>query len=176
MKALLVTDVQNDFLPGGALAVPEGDEVVPVINELMPAYDLVVATRDWHPANHGSFAANQKNLARYQQAVFEGRLPIERGVVRSAEDELRGAVIKRIICTLRLDFAWVEQSFGVDPRRHFADALKDLREMVGDGLVEIDDHELRVTPRGRFFLRNVCMPFDAYLKKPSEGPQYSRTV
>ena len=57
MKALLVVDVQNDFLPGGALAVPDGDAVVPVINRLMPAYDLVVATQDWHPAEHRSFAS-----------------------------------------------------------------------------------------------------------------------
>jgi len=48
-KALFIIDVQNDFCPGGALPVPEGDKVVPVINELMPKFDLVIATRDWHP-------------------------------------------------------------------------------------------------------------------------------
>ncbi len=58
MKALLLIDLQNDFLPTGALPVPEGDQVVPVANRLMPGFDLVVATQDWHPANHGSFAAN----------------------------------------------------------------------------------------------------------------------
>ena len=57
MKALLLIDLQNDFLPGGSLAVPDGDAVVPVANRLMPAYDLVVATKDWHPAGHGSFAS-----------------------------------------------------------------------------------------------------------------------
>lgn len=56
MKALLLVDIQNDFLPGGALAVSRGDEVVPVANELMPKYELVVATQDWHPADHRSFA------------------------------------------------------------------------------------------------------------------------
>jgi nicotinamidase/pyrazinamidase len=50
--------VQNDFLPGGALAVPNGDEVVPIANRLAQQFELVVATQDWHPANHGSFAAN----------------------------------------------------------------------------------------------------------------------
>jgi len=58
MKALLIVDVQNDFCPGGALAVPEGDRVVPVINRLQARFDLVVATQDWHPPDHGSFAAN----------------------------------------------------------------------------------------------------------------------
>lgn len=57
-RALVIVDVQNDFCPGGALAVPRGDEVVPVFNRLMDGYDLVIATRDWHPANHCSFAAN----------------------------------------------------------------------------------------------------------------------
>jgi nicotinamidase/pyrazinamidase len=57
MKALILVDIQNDFLPGGALAVPHGDEVVTVANRLMPQYDLVVATQDWHPADHQSFAS-----------------------------------------------------------------------------------------------------------------------
>ncbi len=57
MKALLLIDIQNDFLPGGALAVARGDEVVQVANNLMADYQLVVATQDWHPADHGSFAA-----------------------------------------------------------------------------------------------------------------------
>lgn len=58
MKALILVDVQNDFVPGGALAVPEGDAIVPICNRLSKAFDLVVATQDWHPANHGSFAAS----------------------------------------------------------------------------------------------------------------------
>jgi nicotinamidase/pyrazinamidase len=58
MKALVLIDVQNDFCPGGALPVPEGDQVVPILNRLQPCFDLVVATQDWHPPDHGSFAAN----------------------------------------------------------------------------------------------------------------------
>ena len=57
-SALIIVDVQNDFLPGGALAVKDGDEVIPVINHIQDKFDLVVATQDWHPANHGSFASN----------------------------------------------------------------------------------------------------------------------
>jgi nicotinamidase/pyrazinamidase len=58
MRALLVVDLQNDFMPGGSLAVADGDAVVPVANALMPAFTLVVATQDWHPTDHGSFAVN----------------------------------------------------------------------------------------------------------------------
>jgi len=57
MNALILVDLQNDFVPGGALAVPKGDEVIQVAQWIMPAFDLVVATQDWHPANHGSFAS-----------------------------------------------------------------------------------------------------------------------
>ena len=57
MNALILVDIQNDFVPGGALAVPEGDRVVPVANRLIPRFDLVVATKDWHPADHMSFAS-----------------------------------------------------------------------------------------------------------------------
>ena len=58
MKTLLIIDVQNDFIAGGALAVPGGEAVVPIINRLQADFDLVAATQDCHPANHGSFAAN----------------------------------------------------------------------------------------------------------------------
>ena len=58
MKALILVDIQNDFVPGGALPVPDGDQIVPLVNQLQKSFDLVVATQDWHPADHGSFAAN----------------------------------------------------------------------------------------------------------------------
>ncbi|MBF9042609.1 bifunctional nicotinamidase/pyrazinamidase [Rhodobacterales bacterium HKCCE4037] len=57
-QALLVIDVQNDFCPGGALAVPEGDSIVPGINELMADFPAVILTQDWHPAGHSSFASS----------------------------------------------------------------------------------------------------------------------
>ena len=55
LKTLLIVDPQNDFMPGGSLAVPEGDAIIPVLNNLMPAFDLVIASQDWHPADHISF-------------------------------------------------------------------------------------------------------------------------
>jgi len=72
MKTLLLIDIQNDFLPGGALAVPEGDLIVPVVNDLMPQFDLIVATQDWHPADHGSFAANHPGRSVFEQIELEG--------------------------------------------------------------------------------------------------------
>jgi nicotinamidase/pyrazinamidase len=63
LKALVVVDIQNDFCPGGALAVKEGDQIVPVVNSLQSHFDLVIAAQDWHPANHGSFATHHEGKA-----------------------------------------------------------------------------------------------------------------
>jgi nicotinamidase/pyrazinamidase len=65
MEILVVVDVQNDFCPGGALAVPEGDAVVPEINRLIDAHDHVIVTQDWHPAGHSSFASQHSGRAPF---------------------------------------------------------------------------------------------------------------
>ena len=124
----------------------------------------------------GAYVANDKKLRSFERRVGSGRLPVERGALRSAEDELRRAVINRLICTLSLDYEWVESNFDVDPRTHFSEPLAELAPMAADGLVELDANGLRVTAAGRFFLRNLCMPFDAYLEAPGSTPVYSRTV
>jgi nicotinamidase/pyrazinamidase len=72
MNALIIVDVQNDFCPGGALAVPGGDLVVPVINRILPAFDAVVATQDWHPLDHGSFAANHPGYSVGEVITLNG--------------------------------------------------------------------------------------------------------
>ncbi|SHN19943.1 nicotinamidase/pyrazinamidase [Cyclobacterium lianum] len=72
MKALLIIDVQNDFIPGGSLAVPGGGEIIPLINGLMDRFDLVMATQDWHPQDHMSFASNHKGKQPFEQIVHQG--------------------------------------------------------------------------------------------------------
>jgi nicotinamidase/pyrazinamidase len=74
MKALILVDIQNDFVPGGALPVKEGDQVVPVANRLADsgAFDFVVATQDWHPRDHGSFAANHPGKEAGQVMELNG--------------------------------------------------------------------------------------------------------
>lgn len=72
MKALVIVDIQNDFLPGGALAVPAGEEIIPLVNQLQRVFPLVVATQDWHPANHGSFAANHPGRQPFEQIDLHG--------------------------------------------------------------------------------------------------------
>lgn len=72
MRALILVDIQNDFLPGGALAVPEGDVVVPVANVIQGRFPLVVATQDWHPANHASFTVNHPGREVFDQIDLHG--------------------------------------------------------------------------------------------------------
>jgi nicotinamidase/pyrazinamidase len=71
-NALILVDLQNDFLPGGALAVPHGDEVIPLADELQSRFDLVVATQDWHPSDHGSFAANHPGKNPGDRIILDG--------------------------------------------------------------------------------------------------------
>ncbi|MFP4550269.1 MAG: isochorismatase family protein, partial [Spirochaetales bacterium] len=71
--ALIVIDLQNDFCPGGSLAVAEGDQIVPVVNLLAPQFRRVVATKDWHPANHVSFASQHEGHEPMETIEVDGR-------------------------------------------------------------------------------------------------------
>lgn len=72
MRALILVDIQNDFVPGGALAVPDGDAVVPIADSVARSYDLVVATQDWHPREHQSFAANHSGRSPGERIDLHG--------------------------------------------------------------------------------------------------------
>jgi nicotinamidase/pyrazinamidase len=72
MRVLILVDIQNDFLPGGALAVSDGDAVIRAANKLQSAFPLVVATQDWHPVNHGSFAVNHPGKQVFEQIDLNG--------------------------------------------------------------------------------------------------------
>lgn len=110
MKALILVDIQNDFLPGGALAVPEGDAIIPVVNQLQPFFDLVVATQDWHPANHGSFAANHSGRKPGETVDLNG-LPQVLWPVHCVQDT-EGARLSPL-----LETRWIRKVFlkGTDP-------------------------------------------------------------
>jgi nicotinamidase/pyrazinamidase len=72
MQALLLIDIQHDFLPGGSLAVPGGDAVIPVVNNILHRFELVAATQDWHPANHKSFASNHTGKQMFEEINLHG--------------------------------------------------------------------------------------------------------
>ncbi|MBC7163454.1 MAG: bifunctional nicotinamidase/pyrazinamidase [Roseovarius sp.] len=70
-QALLVIDIQNDFCPGGALAVPGGDDIVPGVNALMPGFSEIILTQDWHPEGHSSFAASHPGKAPFETVEMD---------------------------------------------------------------------------------------------------------
>jgi nicotinamidase/pyrazinamidase len=73
MKTLIIIDMQNDFIPGGALAVPGGDEIVGLINGLQEKFELIIATQDWHPAGHSSFAKSHPGKSEFEKIEWKGQ-------------------------------------------------------------------------------------------------------
>ena len=72
MKTLIIVDVQNDFMAGGSLEVPNANAIIPIINNLQGKFDLIVATQDWHPANHKSFASNHPGKKPFEKIMLHG--------------------------------------------------------------------------------------------------------
>ncbi len=125
----------------------------------------------------GHFAQNWRKLSQYYEALDENRIPVMRGYVLSDEDRLRQQVILGILCQGRIDYGQLNERFGIDFKTHFADALTQLAQMAQDGLVELQETGISVTPVGRMFSRNIAMPFDAYLSKMGgDKPTFSKTV
>lgn len=123
----------------------------------------------------GVYAQNQRDVRDYERVVDAGGVPTMRGIRLSAEDELRRDVIMRLMCHLCLEKKAVEQRHGICFDTHFADALDALAPMERDGMVRCRRDRLEVTPLGRLFIRNLCLPFDAYFRRPAKGG-FSRTV
>jgi oxygen-independent coproporphyrinogen-3 oxidase len=124
----------------------------------------------------GAFAQNVKALHEYREHLDRGELPVERGLRRSDDDERRRAIILDLMCRFRLRYA---DHGGRDRfRSDYAAALLQLEPLQHDGLLAIDDDGIHVTDVGRLFVRNVAMPFDAWLERQrqSEKPMFSRTV
>lgn len=124
----------------------------------------------------GRFAQNDSDLESYKREVEEGRLPIARGHRLSVDDKLRRLLIAHLMCNLELPFNITEPEFGVRVDEAFAREVERMETFVGDGLLVIEPDRLRVTEMGRFFIRNICMEWDAYLDSCSERPLFSRTV
>jgi oxygen-independent coproporphyrinogen-3 oxidase len=122
----------------------------------------------------GGYAQNAKTLRDYGDAVLSGRFATQRGLRMTPEDVLRHDVIMKLMCHFRLDKREIETAHGVDFDRWFAADLAKLAPMSDDGLVEISEDRIEITPLGRLLVRNVAMAFDAYLGKAAV--KYSRTV
>jgi oxygen-independent coproporphyrinogen-3 oxidase len=127
-----------------------------------------------------TYLQNAKQLSQYEQLIDAGQLPFIRGFTLSAEDTLRQYVINEIICHFHLDFADVQQQFGVSVEEHFAAELDQLTPMIEDKLLTRDSSGIRVHNAGRLLVRRICMVFDAYLqtnsRQASNQIRYSRII
>ena len=126
----------------------------------------------------GAFAQNTKKLTRYEEAVMAGVPPVERGFERSRDDVIRRDVIQSLMCTFHLDVRAIETRHAIVFDEYFAAALRELDAgPVQHGFVQRTPDEIEVTQSGRLFVRNVCMAFDAYLKRhEGQTQRFSRTV
>jgi oxygen-independent coproporphyrinogen-3 oxidase len=123
-----------------------------------------------------TYAQNRRSLDEYYADLDAGRLAIFRGIELSRDDELRRDVITRLICHFVLDFATVEHAWEIDFGDYFRDALRALEPMQADGLIEVDAKGLRVLPKGRLLIRNICMTFDAYLAAKQGPVGFSKVI
>ena len=123
-----------------------------------------------------AFVQNRRELPAYRSAVAAQGSATFRGFRLSFDDRLRREVIGNLLCHGVVVIPEVERDFGIAFREYFADALDRLAACEADGLVEISESEVRATPLGRVFLRNLAMPFDAYLTDPAEKPTFSKTL
>ena len=132
---------------------------------------------DQRPQSVGVFLQNERETADYERALGEGRLPTVRGLVRSAEDELRRDAIQQLMCGMRLDLDELEEAHGVtNLGAHFRDEWTQLRAFEDEGFCRVNQRTVEVLPKGRLFLRHLAMVFDAYLDREPAAPRFSQTV
>jgi len=123
-----------------------------------------------------SYAQNQKELKVYYADVGERGNALWRGLAMTEDDCLRRDVIKTLICNFQLSYQPIEQQHAIWFTDYFAEDLALLAPFERDGLVERDERGIRVTPRGRLLIRNICMCFDIYLRKQARTQQFSRVI
>jgi oxygen-independent coproporphyrinogen-3 oxidase len=125
------------------------------------------------------YVQNARQLDHYYASLQRGEIPIHRGYRMTEEDLLRRKVIMELICNLHLETSECSASDGTGFWQHFSAETQRLRDMERDGLLEIETGAIRVTERGRPYLRNICMVFDQYLGTPGEAanaPRYSAVL
>jgi oxygen-independent coproporphyrinogen-3 oxidase len=123
-----------------------------------------------------TYSQNVKGLEEYYDRLDRGVLPILRGVELSADDLVRRAVIQSLMCRFEMPIESLEIAHLIEFGKYFATEIADLQAFLEAGLLTLDDQWLSVTPLGRFFIRNICMVFDRYLRQGRERARYSKAV
>jgi len=123
-----------------------------------------------------SYSQNRRTLDEYCQDIDAGRLPVFRGIELSRDDEIRRDVITRLICNFALDIPNLERTWGIEFADYFSADLPKLSPMQEDGLLTLDARHIRVLPKGRLLIRNICMAFDAYRAGEDKPAGFSKVI
>jgi oxygen-independent coproporphyrinogen-3 oxidase len=137
--------------------------------------DLVACGVSAISAVGATYSQNVKTLDAYYDALDRNELPVARGVRLSMDDALRRSVIQKLMCQFEVSMEAIELAFPIAFRTYFAAELAQLAGLERDGLVEVGDDWITVTPKGRLLIRNVCMVFDRYLAARGSAT-HSKTV
>ena len=123
-----------------------------------------------------SYAQSIKLRHDYYEAIDQGHIPILRGVELTDDDVLRREVIHALMCGGVAEMRKIEARHGIDFAQYFGRELGEMEKLARDGLVELDADTIRVTPKGRFLLRPIAMPFDAYLAARLAEQRFSKVI
>ena len=123
-----------------------------------------------------TYVQNRRTLDEYYDHLDAGLFPVLRGIELSADDLVRRALIQPLMCHGSVAIESLEIAHLIDFKRYFAEELVDLRTFIEDGLVELDDEWLAVTPRGRLLVRAISMVFDRYLRTQRRAATYSKVI
>jgi oxygen-independent coproporphyrinogen-3 oxidase len=122
------------------------------------------------------YAQNFKEMEAYEAAIDAGKLPFERGIVLTRDDQIRQYVIMELMSNFKLDIDRFEELYGVKFAHYFEDALLQLKPFEADGLIEVTDKSILCSPTGTLLIRNICIPFDAYMQRHTNTKTFSKTV
>ncbi|MDD5372005.1 MAG: oxygen-independent coproporphyrinogen III oxidase [Sulfurimonas sp.] len=123
------------------------------------------------------YAQNTKEMREYEEAIDAGKLPFERGIALNQDDKIRQFVIMELMSNFKLDIKRFEKLFGVEFKTYFADAIEALKPFEDDELLTISDDFIECSQTGTLLIRNIAMPFDAYMKKHAANAKtFSKTV
>jgi oxygen-independent coproporphyrinogen-3 oxidase len=123
-----------------------------------------------------TYSQNVKTLDEYYDRLDEGVLPVMRGIELTADDLVRRALIQCLMCQFEVPIESIEIAHLIDFKKYFAHEIEDLRGFRDAGLIQFDDQWITVTALGRYFIRNICMVFDRYLREGRDRARYSNVV
>lgn len=123
-----------------------------------------------------AFIQNHKVLKDYFASLDRDELPVERGKCLSMDDKIRQFTINSLMCHFKLDKAEFQERFGKPFDEYFHEEQAHIQNCLQDGLLEADNHAIRVSDLGKIFIRNICMGFDVYLRAQTLNARFSRTV